>query len=163
MLYLKEPHEGAANEKLFTINPTESVSDPNRRSVQITLCAGGLKSLFNCSGLLLLFLFPVLQCTCFYLAIGDNPKNLKIGIVNDEVNHYEDCFNTSLITTYVHDDTCDLNKVSCRYLSRIPQDLTRQVILVVMQHVIMDWDKTSALTALLKTNGTIGLGHCNGT
>ncbi|KAG4079241.1 hypothetical protein HA402_006964 [Bradysia odoriphaga] len=79
------------------------------------------------AGLLLLFLFPVLQCTCFYLAIGDNPKNLKIGIVNDEVERYEDCFNTSLITTYVHDDTCDLNKVSCRYLSRIPPDLTSQV------------------------------------
>lgn len=82
------------------------------------------------SGLLLLFLFPVLQCTCFYLAIGDNPKNLKIGIVNDEVESYEDCFNKSLITTYVHDYTCDLNKVSCRYLSRIPSDLTKQVILI---------------------------------
>lgn len=71
----------------------------------------------------------MLQCTCFYLAIGDNPKNLKIGIVNDEVDSYEDCFNTSLITTYVHDYECDLNKVSCRYLSRIPPDLAKQVIL----------------------------------
>lgn len=86
------------------------------------------------SGLLLLFLFPVLQCTCFYLAIGDNPKNLKIGIVNDEVDSYEDCLNTSLVTTYVHDYECDLNKVSCRYLSKIPPDLTKQVIVKSCLH-----------------------------
>ncbi len=93
-----------------------------------TVCCKIIHKFSDSSGLLLLFLFPVLQCTCFYLAIGDNPKNLKIGIVNDEVDHYEDCFNKSLITTTVHDDTCDLNKVSCRYLSRIPPDLTRQVM-----------------------------------
>lgn len=75
-----------------------------------------------------MFLFPILQCTCFYLAIGDNPQNLKLGVVNDEVQDYRDCLNTSLVTTYAHDYTCDLTKVSCRYLNIIPPIIAQQVI-----------------------------------
>lgn len=80
------------------------------------------------SGVLFMFLFPLLQCSCFYLAIGDNPKNLKIGIVNDEVDDYRQvCFNKSLVTTNVHDYTCDLTKVSCRYLNKIPPEIAEQI------------------------------------
>lgn len=60
---------------------------------------------------------PILQIVFFYLAIGGNPIGLKIGVVDDEIMNYQDCFNTSLITTFVHDDTCDLHKVSCRFLN----------------------------------------------
>lgn len=74
-----------------------------------------------------MFLFPILQCTCFYLAIGDNPKSLSIGIVNDELSDYRTCFNKSLITTTVDGDECYFNKISCRYLSKIPPELADQV------------------------------------
>lgn len=81
-----------------------------------------------------MFLFPLLQCTCFYLAIGDNPKNLKIGVVNDELNHYMDCYNSSLITASIRNSTneyethfCDLYKISCRYLNEIPVEIAEQI------------------------------------
>lgn len=80
-----------------------------------------------------MFLFPLLQCTCFYLAIGDNPKNLKLGIVNDEMDDYRQCYNQSLITTYAHDYTCDLNKLSCRYLSKIPPEIAEQVSTIMQK------------------------------
>lgn len=64
-----------------------------------------------------------MQCSCFYLAIGDNPRNLRLGVVNEEVADWRDCFNDSLQTANVHDYTCDLNLVSCRYLRGIPIDL----------------------------------------
>lgn len=89
-----------------------------------------------------MFLFPLLQCTCFYLAIGDNPRHLKLGIVNDEVAHYTDCFNTSLITTAIRNATipdethsCDLNKISCRYLREIPTEIADQVL--ITEHYIL--------------------------
>ena len=78
----------------------------------------------------------MLQCTCFYLAIGNNPRNLRIGVVNEELSSYEDCFNKSLKTTYLHDDVCELNKVSCRYLSKIPSDLAEQVISLLFTSVL---------------------------
>lgn len=66
-----------------------------------------------------LLLFPIFQLVCFYVAVGGNPKGLNIAIVNDETTSFEDCANKSLITTYVHDDTCDLHKISCRFINHI--------------------------------------------
>lgn len=79
-------------------------------------------------GVLFTFLFPILQCTCFYLAIGDNPKSLKLGIVNEEVPNWHDCYNSSLITAQVRDYECNLSKISCRYLKEISPELAKQVL-----------------------------------
>lgn len=78
------------------------------------------------SGIIFTFLFPILQCTCFYLAIGDNPKNLQLGIVNGEVSNWRECFNESLVTAHVHDYECNLTKISCRYLKEIPPEYAVQ-------------------------------------
>lgn len=72
-----------------------------------------------------MLLFPLLQCTCFYLAIGDNPKDLVLGIVNEEVTDWRDCFNASLRTTHVADFECALHLISCRYVRGIPADVAR--------------------------------------
>ncbi|GAB0099833.1 ABC transporter G family member 20 [Sergentomyia squamirostris] len=79
------------------------------------------------SGIIFCFLFPILQLSCFYLAIGGNPKNLKFGIVNDEVEDYRLCQNDSLITTFAHDYTCDLYKISCRFLHELTPDIASKV------------------------------------
>lgn len=65
-----------------------------------------------------MIIVPILQIVFFYLAIGGNPIGLKIGVVDDEIN-YNDCLNSSLITTIANNDTCDLNKVSCRFLQEL--------------------------------------------
>lgn len=74
-----------------------------------------------------LFFFPIFQLICFYVAVGGNPIGLKVGIVNDEVNNFDDCFNSSLITTYVHDYSCDLHKVSCRFINQINDSVAIKV------------------------------------
>lgn len=66
-----------------------------------------------------LLFFPIFQLVCFYVAIGGNPIGLKLAIVDDEINSFKDCDNSSLITSYVHDYTCDLHKVSCRFINQI--------------------------------------------
>lgn len=66
-----------------------------------------------------LLFFPIFQLVCFYVAIGGNPIGLKLAIVDDEINSFKDCENSSLITSYVHDNTCDLHKVSCRFINQI--------------------------------------------
>ncbi|KAG5674741.1 hypothetical protein PVAND_004692 [Polypedilum vanderplanki] len=67
------------------------------------------------AGVTFMVIVPILQIIFFYLAIGGNPIGLKFGVVDDEVN-YNDCFNSSLITTIAHDDSCDLHKISCRFI-----------------------------------------------
>lgn len=61
------------------------------------------------------------------MAIGGNPIGLKLGIVDDEINSYQDCTNSSLITTFLHDDTCDLHKVSCRFLNLVEDEIAIKV------------------------------------
>lgn len=70
--------------------------------------------------------FPIFQLVCFYVAIGGNPIGLKIGIVDSEVSSYRECYNTSLITTFAHDDTCDLHKVSCRFINHINDSIAKK-------------------------------------
>lgn len=78
-------------------------------------------------GIIFCFLFPILQLTCFYLAIGGNPRNLNIGIVNQEVMNFEDCANHTMITAMPHDDTCDLFKISCRFIDELGDELAKKV------------------------------------
>lgn len=79
------------------------------------------------SGIIFCFLFPILQLSCFYLAIGGNPRDLQLGIVNDEVDDFKLCQNESLITTFAHDYTCDLYKISCRFLHELTPDIAKKV------------------------------------
>jgi len=60
-------------------------------------------------------------------AVGGNPKGLKLGIVNHEVESYKDCFNSSLITTIAKEDSCTLNKVSCRFMNEIDDSFMEKV------------------------------------
>lgn len=72
-----------------------------------------------------MLLFPIIQLTCFYLAIGKTPTNLEIGVYSGEVENYGECFNESLVTVYNDADTesCQFNKLSCRYIRELGDDV----------------------------------------
>lgn len=77
--------------------------------------------------LLFVFVAPILQLICFYIAIGGNPVGLTLGIISEELNNYEDCFNESLVTTFQHDDTCDFYKLSCRFIHHLNESVAYKV------------------------------------
>lgn len=74
------------------------------------------------SGLINLIVINVLTIIFFYSAIGGNPTGLKIAIVDDEITNSKFCQNSSLITTFAHDYTCDLHKISCRFIDSISDE-----------------------------------------
>lgn len=83
---------------------------------------------FYFSGVTFMAIVPILQIVFFYLAIGGYPIGLKIGIVDDEMMNYEDCFNSSLITAFVDkDDSCTLQHVSCRFLNQFNDSIAIKV------------------------------------
>lgn len=63
-----------------------------------------------------MLLFPLIQLSCFYMAVGKTPTNLKIGIVNEEVSRWETCYDPDLKTVTPYNDTCNFNNLSCRYI-----------------------------------------------
>lgn len=62
------------------------------------------------------------------MAIGRSPKNLKIGIVSDELVNFQDC-NNSNYKFYQPNSTCELNKVSCIFISHVSSSTFEKVIL----------------------------------
>lgn len=84
-----------------------------------------------------LLFFPIFQLVCFYVAVGGNPIGLKLAIVDDEVSSFKECANESLITTYAHDYTCDLHKVSCRFINQINES-------VAVKHYYSNFDDAYA-------------------
>ena len=62
-----------------------------------------------------------MQVILFCLAIGRDPSDLKIGVVNHEMNYTgEPC---------PHSEGCHLTLLSCRYLQSLKEDKLIQVIL----------------------------------
>jgi len=86
-------------------------------------------------------LVPILQIVFFYLAIGGNPIGLKLGIVSGEIDNLQECTNTSLITTFVHDYTCDLHKISCRFLNEIDDSVAEKVFYETFDEAFTDAKK----------------------
>lgn len=106
-----------------------------------------------------MFLFPILQCTCFFLAIGDNPKSLKLGIVNEEVANWQDCYNTSLVTAHLHDYECNLTKISCRYLKEIPPEYAIQVLYPHQPHPLPHFPVRPTLPRIDRVPCSLRLRH----
>lgn len=70
---------------------------------------------------------PVAQVILFYSAVGGNPIGLKLAVVSDEIINYEECFNTSLITAHAENFECNLNKISCRFLTHFNDSIAEKV------------------------------------
>ncbi|XP_037949298.1 ABC transporter G family member 23 [Teleopsis dalmanni] len=79
------------------------------------------------SGIIFMLMFPLIQLTCFYLAIGKTPTNLKLGIVTNEINDYTKCFSKNLTTVYNYNNTCEFNKISCRYITELGDGIAERV------------------------------------
>ncbi|EDW54405.1 ABC transporter G family member 20 [Drosophila sechellia] len=113
--------------------PFEEPLNENRKKIFFTT-KGRVKALMTKnfvqlfrqpSGIIFMLLFPIIQLTCFYLAIGKTPTNLEIGVYSGEVENYGECFDENLVTVYKDSDneSCLFNKLSCRYIRVLGDDV----------------------------------------
>lgn len=72
-------------------------------------------------GLIFSVLFPIIQVVAFFSAVGHNPKDLHIAVVNNEAPWNLDiCKNSSVIHTMLTDaGTCELFMMSCWFLEEM--------------------------------------------
>lgn len=64
-----------------------------------------------------------------HFGFGGNFKDIKLGILNEEVPKYNNCLNESFVTISLHDFKCNLNKISCKFISSINSSSITKVIL----------------------------------
>ncbi|KAH8269333.1 hypothetical protein KR018_004616 [Drosophila ironensis] len=112
--------------------PYEEAPNENRKKLFFTT-KGRIKALMTKnfvqlfrqpSGIIFMLLFPLIQLTCFYLAIGKTPTNLELGVYSGEVGSYGECFDDNLVTVYSDEnEVCQFNKLSCRFIRELGDDV----------------------------------------
>ncbi|KYN03412.1 ABC transporter G family member 20 [Cyphomyrmex costatus] len=94
------------------------------RRYKALLTKNGTQFLRDYGGLIFAVVFPILQMGVFIIAIGDDPKNLKIGVVNKEV---ENCNSDSNFGNVWSDElTCHFGNLSCRFLHKFDNSIATQ-------------------------------------
>ncbi|XP_063926637.1 ABC transporter G family member 20-like [Zophobas morio] len=82
----------------------------------------------NISGMIFVFLFPIVQNVAFLLAVGPDPKNIGLAVVNQE-SMTTLCHNFSMMDTAIPYDysSCHYRNLSCRFLSYIEDPMLHKI------------------------------------
>lgn len=75
--------------------------------------------IFYFSGIIFMLMFPIIQLSCFYMAIGKTPNNMRLGFVNNEITKWDTCYDPDLITVMPMNDTCNFSTISCRFVTSL--------------------------------------------
>jgi len=85
---------------------------PSVGNIRALIRKNFLKLRRNPAMLLFTFLLPAIQVIFFCVAIGQEPRDLRLGVVNEE----------STNCSYLPLDECELSDLSCRYLGVLQQN-----------------------------------------
>jgi hypothetical protein len=66
-------------------------------------------------------LMPALICYMVYMAVDQPVSNIKLGVVNDEVALFKECFDPDLRVAFIDGKSCRLHKTSCRFIADFNQ------------------------------------------
>nr|XP_012218889.1 PREDICTED: ABC transporter G family member 23-like [Linepithema humile] len=103
------------------------------------------------SGLIFVIIFPIIQFSIFFAAIGGNPKNLTIAIVNEEAGNCNYGSNFGNVWYNEKDFVCYFANLSCKFLHSFDDSL-------VIKKYYNDF--SDAMIGML--NGThVGIMHFN--
>ncbi|CAO1421594.1 unnamed protein product [Diamesa tonsa] len=76
---------------------------------------------------LFLIFLPMISTIIFHNCIRDTFVGLKLGVVSDELSDYGDCFDDSLQTVFWKNESCELTKISCRYIALINSSFATKI------------------------------------
>ncbi|XP_018316537.1 ABC transporter G family member 20 isoform X1 [Mycetomoellerius zeteki] len=88
------------------------------------LTKNGIQYFRYYGGLVFAVIFPIIQVFVFIMAIGDDPKDLKIGIVNDEAGTCD--YGNNFGNVWNDEITCHFGNLSCRFLHNFDDSIATQ-------------------------------------
>ncbi|XP_077286475.1 ABC transporter G family member 20 [Arctopsyche grandis] len=76
-------------------------------------------------GFIFSLIFPIIQLLSFFIAVGHEPREIRIGIVNDEVPNWNDCLNNTYTSVFYNasEYTCQYDKLSCKYIQAFDESV----------------------------------------
>ncbi|KYN03411.1 PREDICTED: ABC transporter G family member 23-like [Cyphomyrmex costatus] len=88
------------------------------------LTKNGIQFLLCYEVLVFAIVFPIIEIGSFIFGIGGDPKNLKIGVVNDEVDNCN--FDSNIGNVWSDEITCHFSNLSCRFLHNFDNSIATQ-------------------------------------
>ncbi|XP_011864383.1 PREDICTED: uncharacterized protein LOC105560142 [Vollenhovia emeryi] len=83
------------------------------------------------SQLIIAIVLPIVEPSILLFAIGSDPKNLNIGIVNDEAGNCE--YGSNFGNIWNDETTCHFGNLSCRFLHILTIPLQHRSIMTIYQ------------------------------
>lgn len=78
--------------------------------------------------ILFAFVFPIVQVTLFFTAIGHNPRDIKMAVVNDEAGNCNYGLNIGSVIYKPDLEECNYVDISCRFLHGFNDALMDKVL-----------------------------------
>ncbi|XP_018359977.1 PREDICTED: ABC transporter G family member 20-like [Trachymyrmex cornetzi] len=94
------------------------------RRFKALLIKNGIQFLRHYGGLVFAVLFPIIEIFAFVMGVGQDPKDLKIGIVNNEAGNCDNSINFGNI--WNDRITCYFGNLSCRFLHNFDSIATQK-------------------------------------
>ncbi|XP_011864952.1 PREDICTED: ABC transporter G family member 23-like, partial [Vollenhovia emeryi] len=94
------------------------------RRFKALLAKNGIQFLRYYTGLVFAILFPIIQSGVFMFSTGDDPKDLKIGVVNDESGNCD--YGSNFGNVWKDNITCHFGNLSCRFLHNFDDSIAEQ-------------------------------------
>lgn len=78
-------------------------------------------------GIIFAVIFPLLQTASFFIGVGGDPRNLKIGIINHEAGNCDYGNNIGSVWYDEENFSCHFSNLSCRFLHEYGDSIAEQV------------------------------------
>ncbi|XP_011166692.1 ABC transporter G family member 20 [Solenopsis invicta] len=110
--------------------PTKGVSEckaiSGRQVSQVkrfkaVLKKNGVQFLRHYIGLIFAVFFPIIQSNLLLVSIGHDPKDIKIGIINEEAGNCD--FGSNFSSVWNDESTCHFDNLSCRFLNNFDDSI----------------------------------------
>lgn len=82
--------------------------------------------MFIYSGVMFAVLFPIIQMTVFFLAVGGDPKGLSVAFVNKENGSCEN-FDSENYVYFTNESECEYRNLGCKFLEQVEDPMIKKV------------------------------------
>ncbi|XP_011170078.1 ABC transporter G family member 20 isoform X1 [Solenopsis invicta] len=84
----------------------------------------GVQFLRYYTGLIFAVFFPIVQVSVFLVAVGGDPKDIKIGIINNEAGNCD--FGSNIGNVWNDGSSCHFGNLSCRFLHNFDDSIAKK-------------------------------------
>ncbi|KAG7190251.1 hypothetical protein KM043_006370 [Ampulex compressa] len=137
----------ASSMETYQKSHVEAPANPVRKKYTALFSKNFVQFFRHPGGILFALLLPLIQVMIFFNAIGDDPKELKISVVNEEAGHCDYGKYLGNVTYDAREYECTFSDLSCRFLDGFNDTIATKTY----------YDSLESATNAVKKGQTVGV------